>query len=451
MQTHYTFDPLRFRLTRTKRVMIMLFLIGTFFIVSPILIFYTMGFRYDLKSGIVRTTGVISVNIEPKDARVYIQEKPIQEKMPARLSNLTPGAYRMRIEKQGYKTWEKEINVVSNQTTYIHSFELLKDATPAEATIPKSIIELHSLPVTESIVGLAEVPQAVSSTYDVFAFDPKKQSFEPIQSFSNRPEISVSPFHANGMILEKKAKGLGQTTVHLFDTKNYDRRSDLSFPSAAQFSYQWSKTSGEIYTQINDKIERFDIQGKRAPVGVVSSSIEAWYVEYPETLWVIKKATLYVEQKPAIAYSVPEDTENILDINRDRIILKTKNGATVIKRNEKNNAVTNIFARSWYYHDETEEWWVWSDWELSTIHKDGNLQLLSREGKKIKGAVYLNSKGLKLLAHDHGADAFNPGIFPTQTLLDRTDIDEIFAIPKYKTLYFTIAENGAKKLFKLPY
>ena len=51
-------------LSSPVRFTIMIFLIASFFIISPLIILYTIGYRYDIRTGIVRETGVLSIDVQ---------------------------------------------------------------------------------------------------------------------------------------------------------------------------------------------------------------------------------------------------------------------------------------------------------------------------------------------------------------------------------------------------
>ena len=101
------------KLTRPVRLGIMLFLIAVFCIAAPAIILYTAGYRYDFKTQKIKQTGVISIDVLPRSAAVFLNDVRIQKSLPIRLPNRAPGAYRLRIEADGYKPWEKDITVES--------------------------------------------------------------------------------------------------------------------------------------------------------------------------------------------------------------------------------------------------------------------------------------------------------------------------------------------------
>lgn len=108
-----------------------------FFIVSPLLLLYASGFRYDFKRGTLLRTGNIFIEAnEVKDATVYIDDKPYDELLDKKLflKNLIPGEYTVRIEKDGYTTWEKKLRVEGKLTTFLKDVVLFLTSKPVELT-----------------------------------------------------------------------------------------------------------------------------------------------------------------------------------------------------------------------------------------------------------------------------------------------------------------------------
>ncbi len=62
-----------------------------------------------------KKTGMIILAARPLDASIYIngkyKEKTSFYLLPNKINNLLPGEYKVRIEKKGYRTWEKTIKV----------------------------------------------------------------------------------------------------------------------------------------------------------------------------------------------------------------------------------------------------------------------------------------------------------------------------------------------------
>lgn len=78
----------------------------SFVIISFFLILRASGYVLNLKAKTIEKTGLIVISSDPKGALLYINGK-YKEKTPCTLNYLKPGLYHLKIEKDGYKGWEK--------------------------------------------------------------------------------------------------------------------------------------------------------------------------------------------------------------------------------------------------------------------------------------------------------------------------------------------------------
>ncbi|MDP3093439.1 MAG: hypothetical protein Q8N16_01625 [bacterium] len=108
----------------TKRTRTFLFLIclAIFLVVSPAVIFYSQGYRFDFKSRKLTKTGAFYFKTQPKSCEVFINGKPIKEKTDflfgtILVENLLPGRYPVEIKKGGYLPWKKNLDVEATMTT----------------------------------------------------------------------------------------------------------------------------------------------------------------------------------------------------------------------------------------------------------------------------------------------------------------------------------------------
>ena len=123
-------DPLKTNLTQFQRRFITVCLIGLFFVMSPTVIMYTAGWRFNFATRLVESTGVLSIDVEPEDTTVFLNDTRLTNSLPIRLSGLAPGTYRVRLEKSGFHSWQKDISIQSNETYYIKNITLLIEAEP---------------------------------------------------------------------------------------------------------------------------------------------------------------------------------------------------------------------------------------------------------------------------------------------------------------------------------
>lgn len=436
------FDPIHYRLTRPIRLTIMVFLIALFFIISPAVILYTMGFRYDFETGHIRQTGAISIDIEPEDARVYINDVLLDQGMPIRLTNRAPGVYRVRIEQNGFESWQKDMVIESNQTTYIRDIRLLQINEPVHVS-SQPLYSAHGSPASHNLFVISPRTNA----FALHAIHAQTGAQQEIEIYQTRPIIETNPFHATALL---RMDTNIPSHITLIDMNDPERISKRAIPSAESVAYQWSKREGEVYLHLDGNLERFNVNGERKSIGVASSSL--WYVEFPETIWSVTGSILHLQNDSDIAYSIPRNTERIIDINTERIILRTDTDIVVVHRKRSpEESVTHIPAHSWRYDPQSDHWWIWSDFEIHTISASGDISLLERSSVTIQDAQTLDVYGLTLIVDTDGLNAFNPGVFPSTKLVDTENITWVQAHPTLRTLLYTKEKEGDLHLFSLSY
>lgn len=117
-------------LKRYWRPMVFFLFAAGFLVSAPIVVLYTAGYRYHFGSGKIVQTGLLSVSSIPRGADIVVDGVLMSEKTPAAIDNIIPGMHEVRIEKSGYTTWQKTLDVYSKQTTFAREVVLFLDAPP---------------------------------------------------------------------------------------------------------------------------------------------------------------------------------------------------------------------------------------------------------------------------------------------------------------------------------
>lgn len=103
--------------------------IAFFIIVTPLITLYATGYRYNFKNNRIEKIGIIHIETLPKDAKIYINDKYIDD-TPARFIKLLPNKYKVVVQKEGYHPWKKEVVVQSNLTSFYKDITLFKNNLP---------------------------------------------------------------------------------------------------------------------------------------------------------------------------------------------------------------------------------------------------------------------------------------------------------------------------------
>jgi hypothetical protein len=115
---------------RQQNIIFSLFLIA-FIISAPLVVLLTAGYKYSFIRSRWEKTGVLQVDAVPSGATVRIDKLDIIRKTPATISRLAPDQQTVIVEKEGYTTWQKTIEIRSGQTTFVDRIVLFKNSTPS--------------------------------------------------------------------------------------------------------------------------------------------------------------------------------------------------------------------------------------------------------------------------------------------------------------------------------
>jgi len=134
---------------KIRRILFLFFVI-VFLVVTPWLSLYAAGYKIKLSwppdfRQSLQKTGMLILDTSPRNARIFIDNKPTQLffkkyfnkeesyiKTPAKIKNVLPGEYNIRLELDGYWPWEKKLTVEPGQATYAEDIYLFKKDLPLQ-------------------------------------------------------------------------------------------------------------------------------------------------------------------------------------------------------------------------------------------------------------------------------------------------------------------------------
>lgn len=124
----HTFPDPSFRRSRYGHAIHLLILCLVVGIGSTAATFYSLGFKINLAARSIEQTGLISVDSPLGDFRglVFLNGKEVSDRIPYRSQPLFPGHYEVRIEREGYQTWSRALNVEANRVANFRSVVMIK-------------------------------------------------------------------------------------------------------------------------------------------------------------------------------------------------------------------------------------------------------------------------------------------------------------------------------------
>lgn len=136
---------------RGTRIILLIFSVGGFFIVAPIIILYALGYRGDL-SGLTSPIGVVLLESVPNRAEVQINGESAG-RTPKAISNISREEITLNVSRPQYTTWEKTVDVVPGKTADFTSIRLFPEV-PQSDVLSQNITQFSLSPNREILAAV---------------------------------------------------------------------------------------------------------------------------------------------------------------------------------------------------------------------------------------------------------------------------------------------------------
>lgn len=419
-------------ISRPTRIAIMLALIAVFFVLSPLLILYAAGFRYDSETRTILTTGVLSVDVRPRqNTRVFIDDIQIFDRMPIRQTSLAPNtSYKVRIESDGFFPFEKDVLVEPNQTGYVNDIHLLlKDDNSQHLILSKNkptwlssygphlaTLEKGSIVITQLTTGQSQTLNLDENEYVT--------------------HVLFSPDGSSFFVLSIKA---GKRHVIYARINNADRHQRASFTSIANISRP--VLSNALFAEDKGQIMRLSDSGFGPIQG---SSSTDWIVDADDTIWNQDGSVLSRGNEIIELSHIPTVLHKVTNAH---IISQSYNALYITDRKTKEASrlnVTNVRPI------DNNRYLAWSEWEIWMID-EAESALINRTGHRLKDVILADEYGALLLVYTDHVDMFYPNYFVDQELFQLDDIESTTVDIDEGLLFVVGSSDGARALHTIRY
>ena len=318
---------------------------------------------------------------------------------------------------------------------------MFKDSLPVQIDIAENMIDMNAS-YDGSFLAITSLEKGV---YEITPFDTEKKQKDSLLRINSsiEPEVSWSP-HANFLMI--KTRQGGEETMQIINADNQELSKTYSFQSTIE-SFQWAKNSfsPSIYIKTNNEIVELNVFNQKT---IKTTFSNVWFVDGEENVWIYNK-----EKRELVSddreLSFKEEVEKIVDINKERVIVKIPNNIQILTLEKEEHQT--LPTQHLLYNKKTKEWITWSWWELWTIYDNGSLALLNRTGEKIQHVNPLDNQGVLLLASENKLTGFNPGYYISHELLNNGSMEKIGVNTKERKIFFLGRVAQKRGLFELEY
>ena len=117
-----------------------------YLIICPLIIVRMLGFVKDPHTGRWVKTGLIYVSSNPPGASVHINSHRMPETTPTIIRDLSPGAYDLRMELEGYKPWQNTVPVLYRKATSVENILLIPQQWRVRTLNADAVYKLIPMP-----------------------------------------------------------------------------------------------------------------------------------------------------------------------------------------------------------------------------------------------------------------------------------------------------------------
>lgn len=252
--------------------------------ITTVIFLYTAGYRLQKNDNLnvdFRKTGIISAKSIPEGANVYLNEV-LKTATDDTIAALDPGFYKLKIVKNGFVTWEKEVEVFAELVTDITAVLVsqsprLEPLTNTGARVPVISNSLNKLAYfskdkTQPGIWVIPLTQTGLSLFKSEPFIAIEDTFSTI--FSNGKSIEWSPDEQELLV---------QTANDVYYLIDINTKTTQSTTSPETVRERWDE---DLLKARTDFIEKIDIPEEMIEIATSKESL--WSPDEKKFLYKVK-------------------------------------------------------------------------------------------------------------------------------------------------------------------
>lgn len=365
-------------------------LIAAFGIIA---IFYARGFKPDFKNASFSRTGLIVAKSTPSGAQVYLNNR-LTAVTDTNITFLDPGTYKVRVQKDGFSTWEKSLDIKADLAVEIEAllFPLAPQISPLTAT------------------GAYNPTLSPDKTKIAFGI-PGERGGAMLISMGNAPFA----LGQNTRTLAKNQLAPQQAGVGY----DFSRAKFVWSPDSKQIVATIEGSGGAVTANLLIDSEKSQ-QELRDITGSLSSTLSSWQeeleaqsqaqaVKLPDEIKSATPGALHLPTPSATTMNNELPNRSQLDYypsgfqfspDDEKVLFKDKEGKYQIydlklKKSYTLPEFSDLIAISWY--PDSNHLLLVQKNQISIIETDGENKMVVYSGKFEDGFVYPNPQGTRLI------------------------------------------------------
>lgn len=430
----------------------MIIFVVLFLILTTVTSLYASGYKFNLSwplkfNRLLQKTGMLAVATKPTQATVYLNDK-VQKNpslnpwkkdyitTPAKVKNILPGEYNLRLEVKGYWPFSQKINIYSGETTFVEDVNLF----------------LENLPIMVLACPESNLAISLDNKY-IYAQEAKK--IITIKTEANRtltiPDEAEATWLKNNKLL---IAGTIFNPAKEGGDVDYARLIGLSADS-----WRFEDETGYLYYQNKDTINQFKTDSKSNTLLLSGDN----YIDYKPNqnkLFVISNKNNQVLLESLFStsskkeqwvlptsgqYSFSENLSDYLTIyDKKNQTLYLFNGVSI---NDGPIIIRNI--KNWALINKTSLIYT-NDFEIYTFDFSNNRStLVTRRSEEIKNIIWNANKNYLIFSGINNLNIFDFKNYNTTSLFTAEKISSPVFDEKNDTIYFWARIEQQEGVYKI--
>lgn len=427
------------------------FFIVIFSIMTVLISLYASGYKFNLSwplrfNRLLQKTGMLNVATVPKNAYIFLNDKEQTGAVfslfkkdslttPNKIKNILPGEYTLRLEREGYWSYEKKIRIDSGQTTFAEDINLFRSDSPLflNSDLSAPLINGNGrylyLKTSGQIINL------------------KDDSLLPIKADSNTDGHWIKngdKLFAGGKILDLDNNSIQDLTTTV---------------GAGASSWYYSDSDDHIYYANAYAINRLESGNKTATVLLKGENYLSYEPRGENIFAVVKTGNKISLKSYALKTGIKLEELELPTVgnyafkqeNANYLCLYDKQNLTLylIDPLSINNTTVIKGIKSWSWLNG-EEIIYNNDWEINTFNiKTGRSSLITRVSEAINNVIWHHSGRYFIFSTASNLNAADLQTGTVTSISQALNIDNLALDEKNNLLYFQANVNNQLGLYKL--
>ena len=250
-------------MSRKTRYLILFAGFIAFILFAPLIALYASGYSFDFKNHSFVRTGILTLRSDPSSVNVYVNDKLVR-KNDGDIQFLKPGDYNVKVEKNGYRTWQKRLPVKQGEVTWV---------SPAPEKLGLFLSDNQTTTVADNVSNF------LLADNNLLTLSTGTLSLSPTDNPNSRQNFSL-PSQAQSLVLSPDSKTIlltGGTSTLLSFNISSKTLTDLSPLFTEEINIQFSDDNN-LYAL--DKNQLYRVGTNPLQKTPVVSGVKSFYVAF---------------------------------------------------------------------------------------------------------------------------------------------------------------------------